>query len=352
MGLIQGEYKALKCPNLAAMARHLGRHHSVIERALAYKEDSPPVRKPRKVPENIQKRRKVTVDLAKEIVLKDEREYPKNPTVAEIRESMPAKLRKSRSTVARDLKESDFVCRVRHKVPTRDPGKKRERLSFAKGWLKPSKLKQHKLIVFSDEHILSINDHSSRTMWVKRGEEYRIIPRERRRMQNIPRIMIWAAVGHDYKSDLVIFPQEKKEEEDKRRKDKMTYRVSADAYIRRCLSKVVPSLKQKNRIYQQDGATPHGKNRESSRVVKYLRQKKIELVLPWPSESPDMNMIERVWKDLNRRVSRMKPTSLQDLTRCAKLAWEQFPQRELNKIVGGFTSHLRKVVDVGGGVPK
>ena len=50
-----------------------------------------------------------------------------------------------------------------------------------------------------------------------------------RRMQNIPRIMVWAAWGVGFKSGLVVFPQKKHADE---RRDAMTYRLNAASYQR------------------------------------------------------------------------------------------------------------------------
>lgn len=348
IGRIQGEFKARYKKNIAAMAWAKGKSWETIHRAVNYVEKK--VRKPRKTLKRVQDRRRAVVEAAKEVKVYNHKTYPANPTLAEIKESITSKFKASRATICRDLKKSDFVCRVRNKAATRDPEKIKLRLVFAKGWLKPNKVALHKRIVFSDEHTLSVNDHTSRTMYVPKSQQHQLIPRERRRLQNVWRIMIWAAVGHNYKSPLVIFPQTIKEENDKRRKETMTYRLTGDAYVKKCLSKVHHTLK--GRIFMQDGASPHGRNSENSQAVQYLRGKKVELLLPWVSDSPDMNMQERVWKELNKRVSKMHPQTLDDLKRCAKVAWENFSQADLNKIVAGFKSQLQKVVRVKGGVPK
>ena len=47
---------------------------------------------------------------------------------------------------------------------------------------------------------------------------------------------------------------------------------------------------------------------------KWLRDKSLN-VLEWPSQSPDLNPIEHLWRDLKTAVQRRSPTNLTDLKR-------------------------------------
>jgi transposase len=190
-----------------------------------------------------------------------------------------------------------------------------------------------KRIVFSDEHTVSINDHTRRRMWVAPGAS--VIPRERRRLQNIPRVMVWAAVGIGFKSPIVLFPQDQKDDEGKR-----AFRLEKKGYVRRCLSIVVPRLVAERRIFQQDGAKCH----QNTHVRDYLKSKKVEVVDPWPAYSPDLNMIELLWPLLNERVAVQHPSTLVELEAAIQKAWDSITQAEIDARCAGFGSKVVEVV--------
>ena len=51
--------------------------------------------------------------------------------------------------------------------------------------------------------------------------------------------------------------------------------------------------------------------------------------MKWPSQSPDMNPIENLWKILKKRISDRRPKNLCELKLFAKEEWAQIPVRHM-----------------------
>lgn len=244
----------------------------------------------------------------------------------------------SKKTVIRDLTEMGFKSYVRRHVPTRDKAVHKKRLLFSKNVLSKGP-KFMKRIVHSDEFPGSANDFSERKQWSK--NRMQVHTREKKRRQNAAYCDVWAAIGHNYKSQLVLFPCKQKDLESD---TNVPFRLNAKKYVRNCLSKVVPELARRKAVFMHDGARAH----TAKSVQKYLSSKKVELLLDWPAYSPDLNPIEQVWSVLKFRTAKFHPQDLDELIVATKAAWESISQKEINKFCKSFETKLKRCVKNGG----
>lgn len=290
-------------------------------------------RRPRKSPSRVAKRRALVKALAINVARKAHHEYAVFPSAAAIREELQKRsTRVSKCAVLRDLHFCGFSSRVRKWVPVRDSQTHAQRLKFACALLRHSD-SWLRSIVFTDEHTCSCNDYSHRRQWVRVGD--RLLTRERKRVHNVPHVMIWAAVGVGYKGPLILFPQSASKSDDV--EGAKAWRMNSCAYVKRCLSKVAADLVRGHRILQQDGARPH----TAARTTDYLKSKHIE-VLKWPPYSPDLNCIEQLWPLLNKRIGAMHPITQHELVECIKVAWGSITQAEVDAYCVSFKTKLQK----------
>ena len=65
-------------------------------------------------------------------------------------------------------------------------------------------------------------------------------------------------------------------------------------------------------------------------VKKWLADKNIN-VLQWPSQSPDLNPIENLWRELKIRVMARRPYNLKELELIIKDEWAKIPVESMQK---------------------
>ncbi|KAF7649132.1 hypothetical protein LDENG_00146420 [Lucifuga dentata] len=72
-------------------------------------------------------------------------------------------------------------------------------------------------------------------------------------------------------------------------------------------------------------------------------RKKIKL-LEWPSQSPDLNPIENLWKELKIRVHRRGPRKLQDLKTVCVEEWAKITPEQCMRLVSPYRRRLEAVI--------
>lgn len=181
-------------------------------------------------------------------------------------------------------------------------------------------------INFSDESRFVLGD-DKQWVWRRHGERNptAVVPQ----VKFPPSVMIFAVIGRNYKSKLVLVEGS----------------IDSEKYIENIkqsglISDLDSTLGRGNWIFMQDGATSH----TSKTTVQWL-QSQCKFIQGWPANSPDLNPIEHLWAILKAAVYKCKPKTVDDLKRVLQITWDQISIQKINNLVSSFYQRLQLVIN-------
>jgi transposase len=175
-------------------------------------------------------------------------------------------------------------------------------------------------VVFSDEKMFDVNDHTCVWEWVPEDQE--ATPRTQERW--CAKIHVWGMIGVGVR-ELVILP---------------SCKVTSSVYIRSCLCKVRSTLASNGLVFQQDNAPSH----TADNVRAWFARNQVNVLADWPPRSPDLSPIENLWAYLQRKVSECGPLSEDDLRKFVTQEWNKIPQSLIDGLVLSFNDRLKSVL--------
>ena len=144
-------------------------------------------------------------------------------------------------------------------------------------------------------------------------------------------VMVWGAISHTGRTALVH----------------VNGTLTAQRYCDEILQHhVVPIMQNNGRLFQHDNARPH----TARMTTAYLQNNNVP-ILPWPSKSPDLNPIEHLWDELDRRVRQRHPApqSLQELAAASQAEWANILQQVIRNLTLSMGRRCQAVIDARGG---
>ena len=151
-------------------------------------------------------------------------------------------------------------------------------------------------VMFSDESTFQ-QVRGVGTNYVRRPPGERLNPKYTiKTVKHPPSVMVWGAISVNGRCGLKIFDKGVK--------------VNAAEYIKVLDTKVkVHMTVSGTTLFQQDSAPCH-----MARVTKrWFTDNAVDLLPDWPSNSPDLNVIENCWQVMKQKVAAHHPTSESDL---------------------------------------
>jgi len=191
-------------------------------------------------------------------------------------------------------------------------------------------------VIWSDEATFDIGKDGR--VWVTRRVDEKRCPDCIKSVYRSGRfsVMIWGAIGWDYKSPLVFM-------------EKLPGRkgICSKAYLQEVLEPVVFPLFDQlgpEYIYMEDGSGVHKGHARLPRLEHGVRG------FAWPPSSPDLNVIEKVWRWMKGELNKMpyKPRTKEALMEAIQKLWDQVDPRDYRHYTEQLTCKIEDVIEVRG----
>ncbi|KAG2457851.1 TCB1 transposase, partial [Polypterus senegalus] len=196
-------------------------------------------------------------------------------------------------------------------------------LDFAKRHLKDSQNMRNKILWSDETKIELFGVNARRHVWRKLGTAHH-------QANTIPTvkhgggsIMLWGCFSAAGTGRLV------------RIKGKMTAAMYRDILDENLFQSAIDLRLGRRFIFQQDNDP-----KQTAKISKEWLQDNSVNVLEWPSQSPDLNPIEHLWRDLKKAVHRRFPSNLMELERCCKEKWAKLAKGRCAKLVASYSKRL------------
>ncbi|KAL0978515.1 hypothetical protein UPYG_G00171540 [Umbra pygmaea] len=235
----------------------------------------------------------------------------------------------SARTVRRRLLEEGLVSRRAGKKPLLSRKNIRDRLIFCKMY-KDWTAEDWGKVIFSDVFPFRLFGPSGRLLVRRRqGERYHescVMPT----VKHPETIHVWGCFSAKGVGSLTILPKNTD--------------MNKEWYQQVLREQLLPTIQEQfaddQCLFQHDGAPCH----KAKVITKWLGEQNINILGPWPGNSPDLNPIENLWSILKRQVDEQKPTHSDKLQALIMQEWAAITQDVAQKLIDSIPGRIAEVL--------
>ena len=240
------------------------------------------------------------------------------------------------------LAQEGYHRRVAQQVPYLSPRHRKARMA----WVKKNKELTEEdwaRIIWSDECYIYLDDNKGRVYVTHRPDEVLcddcVVPSFK---ESTIRVMVWGCIIKGRLGPLVVleYPGGKGGGMNSERYQEQVLSAQLHSFYME-MEKELGSV-----MFQQDNAAAHA----SKLTAKWLKTHAIK-VFGHPSNSPDLNPIERIWHVLKTIIRRRPhvPSSLEELKQAVREAWDSISVEVINREIDHMTDRVAAVLAARGG---
>jgi transposase len=160
--------------------------------------------------------------------------------------------------------------------------------------------------------------------------------RIKRKVKRWPKkIHVWGGIGYYFKSKLYFFEENM---------DANLYQKILEQRLPPEPSPDCPSSKRTSWILLQDNDPKH----KAKATTEYLNKVAPDRIKDFPALSPDFNIIEDIWSQLDSKIKATKITTIRGLKGALQKAWTELPWQTVRKSVQSMPHRLKQCITLKG----
>ncbi|KAK3571155.1 hypothetical protein QTP86_003671 [Hemibagrus guttatus] len=258
------------------------------------------------------------------------RTVSKNPTTTRgdlVNDLQRAGTKVTKATISNTLRRQGLKSCSARRVPLLKPVHVRARLKFAREHLDDPE-EDWENVIWSDETKIELfGKNSTCRVWRRKNAELHpknTIPTVKHGGGNI---MLWGCFSAKGPGRLI------------RVKERMNGAMYGEILSKNLLPSARALKMKRGWVFQHDNDPKH-----TARATKEWLRKKHFKVLEWPSQSPDLNPIENLWRELKIRVAQRQPQNITALEEICMEEWAKLPATVCKNLVVTYRKRLTSVI--------